>query len=302
MDDFGIRVPQFTSEKEVSDLVLQSIPLRTSRRKIVIGERTLIMGIINVTPDSFSDGGRFDAPERAVEEGIRMAEEGADILDIGGESTRPGSDPVPEEEERRRVIPVIRALAKRLDLPLSVDTMKAAIAREALAEGAEIVNDVSALNFDGEMAKVIAETGAAIVLMHMRGTPKAMQQGDLSYRSLRGDIIDFLRMRIEHAADEGIDPEQIMVDPGIGFGKTVTDNMRLIRYLHEFKVLGRPILIGPSRKAFIGKVIGGTPQERVEGTAAVVTAAVLNGGNVIRVHDVSIMKKVAAMADAVSRA
>ena len=302
MDDFGIRSPQLTSEKEASDVVLHAIPLRTSRRKIIIGERTLIMGIINVTPDSFSDGGRFDAPERAVEEGIRMAEEGADILDIGGESTRPGSDPVPEEEERRRVIPVIRALAKRLDLPLSIDTMKAAIAREALAEGAEIVNDVSALNFDWEMTKVIAETGAAIVLMHMRGTPKAMQQGDLTYRSLRGEIIDFLRKRIEHAADKGIDPEQIMVDPGIGFGKTVTDNMRLIRYLHEFKVLGRPILVGPSRKAFIGQVTGGTPRERVEGTAAVVTAAILNGGNIIRVHDVSIMKKVAAMADAVSRA
>ena len=200
------------------------------------------------------------------------------------------------------MIPVIRALAKRIDLPLSVDTMKAAIAREALAEGAEIVNDVSAMNFDEEMAKVVADTGAALVLMHMRGTPKAMQQGDLTYRSLRGEIIDFLRKRIERAADEGIDPEQIMVDPGIGFGKTVTDNMRLIRYLHEFKVLGRPIVVGPSRKAFIGQVTGGNPRERVEGTAAMVTAAILNGGNIIRVHDVSIMKKVAAMADAVSRA
>ena len=302
MDDFGIRSLLVTSENEVPDAIADLLPLRTSRRKMLLGERTLIMGIINVTPDSFSDGGRFDAPERAVEEGIRMAEEGADILDIGGESTRPGSDPVPAEEERRRVIPVIRALAKRIDLPLSVDTMKAAIAREALAAGAEIVNDVSAMNFDEEMAKVIADTGAAVVLMHMRGTPKAMQQGDLIYRSLRGEIIDFLRKRIERAADAGIDPAQIMVDPGIGFGKTVTDNLRLIRYLQEFKVLGRPILVGPSRKAFIGQVTGGTPRERVEGTAAAVTAAILNGGNVIRVHDVSLMKKVAAMADAVSRA
>src|SRR5450756_1436220 len=148
MDDFEIRSLHVTSEKEVPEAIADSLPLRTSRRKMVFGERTLIMGVINVTPDSFSDGGRFDAPERAVEEGIRMAEEGADILDIGGESTRPGSDPVPAEEERRRVIPVIRALAKKIDLPLSVDTMKAAIAREALAEGAEIVNDVSAMNFD----------------------------------------------------------------------------------------------------------------------------------------------------------
>jgi dihydropteroate synthase len=256
--------------------IADPLPLRTSRRKMILGERTLIMGIINVTPDSFSDGGRFESSERAVEEGIRMAEEGADILDIGGESTRPGSDPVPAEEERRRVIPVIRALAKRIDLPLSVDTMKAAIAREALADGAEIVNDVSAMNFDEEM--------------------------DLTYHSLRDEIIDFLRKRIERAADAGIDPAQIMVDPGIGFGKTVTDNMRLIRYLQEFQVLGRPILVGPSRKAFIGQVTGGSPGDRVEGTAAVVTAAILNGGNIIRVHDVSIMKKVAAMADAVSRA
>jgi dihydropteroate synthase len=202
MDDFEIRSLHVTSEKEVPDAIADSLPLRTSRRKMVFGERTLIMGIINVTPDSFSDGGRFDAPERAVEEGIRMAEEGADILDIGGESTRPGSDPVPAEEERRRVIPVIRALAKKIDLPLSVDTMKAAIAREALAEGAEIVNDVSAMNFDEEMAKVVADTGAALVLMHMRGTPKAMQQGDLTYRSLRGEIIDFLRKRIERARSE----------------------------------------------------------------------------------------------------
>lgn len=269
---------------------------------MVLGERTLIMGIINVTPDSFSDGGRFESAERAVAEGIRLVQEGADILDIGGESTRPGSDPVPAEEERRRVIPVIRGLARNVDVPLSVDTMKAAVAREALAEGAEIVNDVSAMNFDAGMVRVVAETGAAVVLMHMRGTPKAMQQGDLAYRSLRGEIIEFLRKRIAHAADHGIDPERIMVDPGIGFGKTATDNMRLIRHLHEFKVLGRPILVGPSRKAFIGHVTGGDPHERVEGTAAVVTAAIMNGGNVIRVHDVSVMKKVAAMADAVSRA
>ena len=179
------------------------------------------MGIINVTPDSFSDGGRFDSPEKAVEEGIRMAEEGADILDIGGESTRPGSDPVPPEEETATGDPGDPGLANRIDLPLSVDTMKASVAREALAEGAEIVNDVSAMDFDEEMAKVVADTGAAVVLMHMRGTPKSMQQGDLTYRSLRGEIIDYLRKRIERAGDEGIDPAQIMVDPGIGFGKTV---------------------------------------------------------------------------------
>lgn len=302
MSDLKTHSPHLTFEKPISETTPESFLLRTARRKMLLGERTLIMGIINVTPDSFSDGGRFYSLEKATEEGIRMVEEGADILDIGGESTRPGSDPVPAEEERRRVIPVIKALSKRIGLPLSVDTMKAAIAREALAEGAEIVNDVSAMNFDEGMAKVIADAGAAVVLMHMRGMPKAMQQGDLTYHSLRFEIIDFLRKRIQQAEADGIDPAQIMIDPGIGFGKTMTDNMRLIRYLHEFKVLGRPILVGPSRKAFIGQVTGGTPEERVGGTAAVVTAAILNGGNIIRVHDVSMMKKVAAMADAVSRA
>lgn len=286
----------------LKNVFVDSFLLRTSRREMNLGERTLIMGIINVTPDSFSDGGRFDSPEKAVEEGIRMAEEGADILDIGGESTRPGSDPVSPEEEMRRVIPVIRALAARTDLPLSVDTIKAAVAREALAEGAEIVNDVSAMGSDEAMAKVVADAGAAVVLMHMRGIPKSMQAGDLAYHSLRGEIIAYLRKGIERAGDDGIDPTQIMVDPGLGFGKTAADNMRLISHLSEFKTLGRPILVGASRKAFIGRVIGGTPAERDEGTAVAVTAAILNGGQVIRVHDVAMMKKVATMADALLRA
>jgi dihydropteroate synthase len=286
----------------LKNVFVDSFLLRTSRREMNLGERTLIMGIINVTPDSFSDGGRFDSPEKAVEEGIRMAEEGADILDIGGESTRPGSDPVSPEEEIRRVIPVIRALALRTDLPLSVDTMKAAVAREALGEGAEIVNDISAMGADEAMAKVVADAGAAVVLMHMRGVPKSMQAGDLAYHSLRGEIIAYLRKGIERAGDAGIDPTQIMVDPGLGFGKTTADNMRLIRYLREIRILGRPILVGASRKAFIGRITGGTPAERSEGTAAAVTAAILNGGQVIRVHDVAMMKKVATMADALLRA
>jgi len=286
----------------LKNVFADSFLLRTSRREMTLGGRTLIMGIINVTPDSFSDGGRFDSPEKAVEEGIRMAEEGADILDIGGESTRPGSDPVSPEEEMRRVIPVIRALASRIDLPLSVDTMKASVARKALEEGAEIVNDVSAMGSDDAMAKVVADVGAAVVLMHMRGVPKSMQAGDLAYRSLRGEIITYLRRGIERAGDVGIDPTQIMVDPGIGFGKTTEDSMRLIKHLSEFRILGRPILVGASRKAFIGRVTGGTPAERGEGTAAAVTAAILNGGQVIRVHDVARMKKVATMADALLRA
>ena len=299
---FGLDAISEQLREILKNVFADSFLLRTSRREIILGERTLIMGIINVTPDSFSDGGRFDSPEKAVEEGIRMEEDGADILDIGGESTRPGSDPVSPEEEMRRIIPVIRALASRTDLPLSVDTMKASVARKALGEGAEIVNDVSAMGADDAMAKVVADAGAAVVLMHMRGMPKSMQTGDLAYHSLRGEIIAFLRKRIERAGDVGIDPMQIMVDPGLGFGKTAADNMRLIRYLREFRILGRPILVGASRKAFIGRVTGGTPVERSEGTAAAVTAAILNGGQIIRVHDVPMMKKVAAVADSVLRA
>ena len=299
---FGLGAISERIREILKNVFADSFLLRTSRREMNLGERTLIMGILNVTPDSFSDGGRFDSPEKAVEEGIRMAEEGADILDIGGESSRPGSDPVSPEEEMRRVIPVIRALASRTDLPLSVDTMKASVARKALEEGAEIVNDVSAMGSDEAMAKVVADAGAAVVLMHMRGVPKSMQAGDLAYHSLRGEIIAYLRKGIERAGNVGIDPTQIMVDPGIGFGKTTEDNMRLISHLSEFKILGRPILVGASRKAFIGRVTGGTPAERDEGTAAAVTAAILNGGQVIRVHEVAMMKKVATMADALLRA
>ena len=286
----------------LDNLSLNSVPLRTSRREMVLGDRTLIMGILNATPDSFSDGNRFASPESAVEEGIRMAEEGADMIDIGGESTRPGSDTVPQEEELRRVIPVIRGLAARIDIPLSVDTMKAAVAREALAEGAEIVNDVSSLGFDDRMAEIVADAGAAVILMHMRGMPKTMQTGDLTYRSLQGEIIGFLQDRIDRARANGIEPVRVMVDPGLGFGKTATDNLRLIRHLGELRILGRPIVSGASRKSFIGHVTGGTPRERMEGTAAAVTAAVLNGSRIIRVHDVAAMKKVAAMADALRSA
>jgi dihydropteroate synthase len=289
--------------KEIlTHLVSTSAILRTSRREIAIGERTLIMGIINTTPDSFSDGGRFSGPMTAVEEAIRMVEEGADLIDIGGESSRPGSDPVSEKEELRRVIPVIRGLSGKISVPLSVDTMKASVAREALAEGAEIINDISAMNYDDRMAGVVAEAGAAVILMHMRGLPKTMQTGDLHYHSLLGEVIAFLKERIDSALESGIAPVQIMIDPGLGFGKSALDNMRLIRHLSEFKILGRPILTGVSRKSFIGHVTGGSPRERVEGTAASVTAAILNGSRVIRVHDVKTMKKVAAMADALAGA
>ncbi len=286
----------------LKNISLNAVLLRTSRREIEIGERTLIMGILNVTPDSFSDGGRFTTSEMAVEEGVRMVEDGADMIDVGGESSRPGSDSIPVEEELRRVIPVIKGLAGRVSVPLSADTMKADVARAALAEGAEIVNDISSMNHDDEMPEVVAEAGAAVILMHMRGMPKTMQTGDLAYRSVRGEVISFLKERIEAAGARGIPPVQIMVDPGLGFGKSAMDNVRLIRHLHEFTLFGRPIVTGPSRKSFIGHVTGGSPLERIEGTAAAVTAAIMNGSRVVRVHDVKTMKKVAAMADALVRA
>jgi len=275
---------------------------KTCRREIALGERTLIMGILNVTPDSFSDGGRYFSQALAVEEGLRLVEEGADMLDIGGESTRPGSEPVSREEELSRVVPVIRALVNKIGVPISIDTTKAEVAREAIACGAEIINDVSAMRFDREMPGLAADSGAGLVLMHMRGMPKDMQTGSLHYDSLIDDITAFLRERLQFALDSGVKSERTLLDPGIGFGKTVGDNMRLIKHLAHFEMLGRPILIGVSRKAFIGKVTGGGPQERLEGTAAAVAMAIANGSSVVRVHDVASMKKVVVMTDAIIRA
>lgn len=280
----------------------EAIVFRTARREMVLGDRTLVMGVINTTPDSFSDGGRFGSAQQAIEEGMRMADEGADMIDVGGESTRPGSDPVSVEEELKRVLPVVQGLAARVSIPISVDTMKARVALESLDAGAEIINDVSSFNYDPAMAKAIASAGAGVVLMHMRGMPKVMQQGDLSYPSLIEDITDYLQEKIDKAVLEGIEISRIVVDPGIGFGKTPADNMRLIRHLARFNKLGRPILIGVSRKAFIGLATGGGPSERIEGTAAAVTASILNGAHIVRVHDVSVMKKVVLMADAIKRA
>jgi dihydropteroate synthase len=279
--------------------VPDKIIFKTCRREIICGERTLIMGILNVTPDSFSDGGRFSSVSAAVAEGERLVEAGADMLDIGGESTRPGSEPVSPEEELGRVIPVIDKLSARVDVPISIDTMKASVAKEAITHGAEIINDVSALRFDRQMSEVAAETGAGLILMHMRGMPKDMQTGSLYYQSLIEDISDFLRARLQSALDCGVERERTMLDPGIGFGKTAADNMRLLKHLARFQALGRPILTGVSRKAFIGSVTGGEPRDRVEGTAAAVAVAIMNGSSVIRVHDVAVMKKIAAMTDAI---
>ncbi len=286
----------------VPEMTVKPLSFRTSRREIVIGDSTLVMGVINTTPDSFSDGGQYDSPQKAIEEGLRMVGEGADILDIGGESTRPGSDSVSVEEELRRVIPVVQGLSARVRIPISVDTMKAEVARVALDAGAEIINDVSSMGYDEAMAGTVAASGAGLVLMHMRGMPKVMQQGDLAYASVIDDIVAFLMEKMEKARASGIDLAHIAVDPGIGFGKTAQDNMRLIKGLRAFESLGRPILVGVSRKSFIGHITGSLPSERIEGTAAAVTASILNGAHIVRVHDVAVMKNVALMTDAINKA
>ena len=299
---FGLKLLAESLDTLLDNLLAEHWTLKTSRRKMILGDRTRIMGILNVTPDSFSDGGRFDSPEKAVECAFQLVEDGADILDIGGESTRPGAQPVSLEEELRRTIPVIQGLSGKINIPISIDTTKAVIAREAVAAGAEIINDISAMRFDEQMPAVIASSGAAVVFMHMRGVPQTMQKGDLHYALLQGEMIDFFRERLNTALSAGILPEQVIIDPGIGFGKTRSDNLKLLKYLPEFNVLGRPILTGPSRKSFLGQEGRGGAVDRLEETAAAVTAAIMNGSQVVRVHDVKAMKRVVAVADAIVRA
>jgi dihydropteroate synthase len=273
--------------------------LKTSRREIRLGQKTQIMGILNVTPDSFSDGGFYYNQQKAVDYGLQMIAEGADIIDIGGESTRPGAASVSTKEELKRVLPVISEITRQTKIPISIDTTKAEVAREAIAAGAEIVNDVSALHGDKKMVQTVQEGRAALILMHMRGKPPGMQKGNLVYGNLMGEIIAFLRKSIARARVAGIEKEYLAIDPGIGFGKTPEDNCRIINRLSELKTLGLPITIGTSRKSFIGKITGGEPQERIEGTAATIVAAILNGCHIIRVHDTARMKKAAAVADAI---
>jgi dihydropteroate synthase len=260
--------------------------------------RTYIMGVLNVTPDSFSDGGSFLDSELAIRRGREMVDEGADFIDVGGESTRPGSDVLPADEELHRVVPVVEALAKSIDVPISIDTYKSAVAERALDAGAVVVNDISGLRFDPLVAEVVARRQASIVLMHIQGTPKTMQI-DPHYENLIDEICSYLQDGIRIAESKGI--EQIVVDPGIGFGKTIEHNLEIVRRLKEFQRLGYPVLIGPSRKGFIGKILDLPVDQRMEGTAAVVAASILNGANIVRVHDVKAMKRVTRIVDAIVR-
>jgi len=264
------------------------------------GPRALVMGVLNVTPDSFSDGGRFVAPDRAVQHGREMAEAGADIIDVGGESTRPGSEPVPAEEEMRRVVPVIEELAAEVDVTISIDTQKARVAEAAIEAGARLINDVSALRADPDMAPLAAERGVAVCLMHMRGSPKTMQDNP-TYDEVVGDVRRWLEGRIEFAAASGIGRERILVDPGFGFGKTPRHNLELMRRLHELHGLGCPILVGASRKSTIGLVLNAGPEGRLYGTLATVACAVMAGCHAVRVHDVRPAMDVVLVSEAIRR-
>ena len=258
------------------------------------------MGILNVTPDSFSDGGLFLKTDDAIRRAEALVEEGAALIDVGGESSRPGSDPVPAEEEIRRVVPVIEHLSKRLPIPISIDTSKAGVARRAIAAGARIINDISALRFDPEMAPLAAETGVPVVLMHMQGTPKEMQARPV-YADVVREITAFFESRIRFAEQAGIGRDRILLDPGIGFGKTTEHNLEILARLSEFRSLGRPVLIGPSRKSFIGRVLDLPAEERLEGTAAAVAVGILHGASILRVHDVRAMIRVTRMVEAIER-
>ncbi len=272
--------------------------LRLGAHQLELGERTAIMGIVNVTPDSFSDGGVHPDARSAIDHGLRLAAEGADILDVGGESSRPGAAPVSTDEELRRVIPVVRGLAERGGVPVSVDTTKAAVAEAALAAGATIVNDISALRFDPRLGEVVARAGAALVVMHMQGSPRTMQQNP-RYVDLLGEVVAELAEGAGRAAAAGVDPGKIIVDPGIGFGKTLEHNLELLDRLGELAALGRPILAGPSRKAFIGRLLDAQPAERVEGTIAACCLAATRGAHVVRVHDVKAVRRALRIADAI---
>ena len=264
-------------------------------------QKTHIMGILNVTPDSFSDGGQYFDKSAAIKRAIQMVEDGADIIDIGGESTRPGSQPLAIEEELRRTLPVIEALTKEIDIPISIDTYKSEVAKRALDAGAAMVNDISGLRFDPEMPKVVSAYKVPVVIMHIKGLPKDMQKNPV-YEALIPEIMDYLRDNIRSAKESGIAEDMIIIDPGIGFGKTFEHNLEIIHNLYNFTLLEKPVLVGLSRKAFIGKILGDVPAgERLEGTAAATAISIINGANIIRVHDVKEMVKVAKVANAVKK-
>lgn len=288
---------------------MKAYSLAWGKHRLDFGKRTCIMGVLNVTPDSFSDGGKFFTFDDAVAQGYKLFEDGADILDIGGESTRPFSNPVSEEEEILRVVPVIEKLSKHIPIPISIDTTKAGVAEQAIKAGAAMINDVSSLSFDPKMANVAVDYGVPVVLMHMLGNPKTMQMEPF-YDDLIGEIKTFFENAIDQAENKGISRLKIIIDPGIGFGKTVGHNLLLIQRLQEFKTLKVPIMIGTSRKAFIRNLLKDNTVEEINadsamtesGTQASVAAAILNGAHIIRVHDVANTRVTVKTIDAIKNA
>ena len=263
-----------------------------------LAERVHLMGILNVTPDSFSDGGRYMNPDDAVAHALRMVEEGADVLDIGAESSKPGAVPIDEKEERRRLIPIVQAVCRRVSVPVSIDTTKASIAEQALDVGAAMINDISALRFDARMGAVVAKSGAGLVLMHMQGTPQTMQH-DAEYADVVEEVRRFLNARLDVAKEAGISPDRILLDPGVGFGKNCRHNLTLLNRLDTFAALGRPLVVGVSRKAFIGKILDRPIDGRLMGTAGAVAVAVMKGARVVRIHDVAPIRDVVRMIEAI---
>jgi dihydropteroate synthase len=277
--------------------------LKLRSRTLVLGERTLIMGVLNVTPDSFSDGGNFFSQEKAVQHALQMEREGADIIDVGAESTRPGSSGVGAEEEWMRLAPVLAALRTRLKIPISIDTRKSEIAAKAVASGAEIINDVSGLKHDARLAEVAARARVAVILMHMRGEPATMQQKPFARDAVK-DVVRGLRKSVGMARKAGVLDSRIILDPGIGFGKSYAQNYELLGKFSEVAKLGFPLLVGTSRKGFIGKTLGlhgkaASAEAKLWGTAATVAASILNGAHIVRVHDVAEMVSVARVADCI---
>lgn len=274
--------------------------MNTSFLNLKNQNRVLLMGILNITPDSFSDGGEFLHVENAIRRAEEMVEEGADILDIGGESSRPGSEEVSEEEECRRILPIVERIASEIKVPISIDTTKSGVARRGLECGAGMINDISAFRFDPEMASVVSRAGASVVLMHMQGRPRDMQ-ADPVYGNVVGEVADFLSERAAFAEGKGIPGEKIILDPGIGFGKTLAHNLEIMANLEVFCKLGYPVMVGPSRKSFIGKILDLPVRERLEGTAAAVAVSVLGGASLIRVHDVRSMRRVIRVSEEIRK-
>jgi dihydropteroate synthase len=277
--------------------------LKLRSKTLVLGERTLIMGVLNVTPDSFSDGGNYDQPEFAVEHALGLEQAGADLLDIGGESTRPGAEETSDSEELDRILPVLERLRGQLKIPVSLDTRRSAVAEFAIRGGVQIINDVSGLRSDARMAEVAAKHGVPLILMHMRGEPRTMQRGPFA-RDVVRDVAGGLRLSVAQALQAGVRQSQIILDPGIGFGKTHSQNYELIEKLSVFRELGYPLLIGTSRKGFLGATLArdgqpAPPEQRIWGTAATVTASILGGAHIVRVHDVLEMVQVARVADCI---